>query len=62
MQQKFNRLDARTTLSRRGPNMKIFEALFGKLVTLKTVWTLSATVQTQRREIHFKLVLGLLGL
>jgi hypothetical protein len=62
VQQKCSRPDARATLSRRGPDMVLREKRYGKPVTQLSIQTLSATVQTPPREIHFKLVLGLLSL
>jgi hypothetical protein len=62
VQQKCNRPDVRATLSRRGPDMVLREARYGKPVAQLSVRTLSATVRTSPREIRFRLVLGLLSI
>jgi hypothetical protein len=62
MQQSYNHPDDRVTPSGCDPNMETRGAHYGKPIAKFTVRTLLATVRMLPREIHFRLVLGLLSL
>jgi hypothetical protein len=62
LQQKCNHPDARATTSRRGLDMVLHEARYGKSVAQLSVRTASAYIWTPPREIKDRLYLGLLSL
>jgi hypothetical protein len=60
VQQKCNRSDARATLPRRGPDMVLHEARFGKSVAQLSIRTASTCVQKPPRENRISVDLSLL--